>query len=521
MRRPVSTIAARVFVSAQAILGFCHYVAGEELSATDVARRYTASYTALHTIQGSYRLCYRVDGNLPDPLPSNVKVIDGGLFVLQEYEWKEDNATKARRLDGVFGFRHEGDWTYQAIQQGFDGIQARSFNPVARNARQGPPGDWIWNTRTPLTLVGQGITIDSRGNLPDLLQEATLVKELNELPTDIVLRTIVTDESRPLEVTVWIDASRGFLPRRIETRSPGAPVRSSETIVDDSREVAPGVWVPIRGRARVYAQSATYGDGISQEQYEQLPFAEQKRLEPTCKPIEVPLGLGEATFLVDVDSLKINHPIESSAFVVEYPNGTQVWDETQEPPVSYTHRNDIPPDALQEIVRSERQRRDKQIAQQRTLIGQHAPPLPQGEWLNTKALTWEDLRGRIVILKFLSMDCGPCFNEVAALKEQEQPDNNSDKESKPADTIIGVHTSTTATDEVRALLEKHALRAPVCIDSPDDGGHSFGAFFAACHINEVPMSLAVDEQGQVLAMGSLPDVMTIINEHRRRTPPRK
>ena len=521
MRRPVSTIAARVFVLTQAILGVCPYVAGEELSAADVARRYTASYTALHTIQGSYRLCYPVDGNLPDPLPSNVKVIDGGLFVLDEYEWKEDSTTKARRLNGVFGFRHKGDWTYQAIQLGFDGIQGRNFNPGARNARQGPSDDWLWDTRTPLTLVGQGITNEPRRNLPDLLQEAALAPSSKEQPSDIVLKIPTTDNSLPLEITVWIDASRGFLPRRIETRSPGDSMRWSETITDDIREVVPGVWVPIRGRERVYARSATYGDGISQQQFEQLPFAEQKRLEPTCKPIEVPLGLGEATFLVDVDSLKINHPIESSAFVVEFPNGTQVWDETQEPPVSYTYRNDIPPDALQEIVHSERQRRDKQIAQQRTLIGQHAPPLPQGEWLNSKALTWEHLRGKIVILKFWSISCGPCFNEIPALKGHEQPDKASGKESEPADTIIGVHTSTTATDKVRAVLEKHALRAPVCIDSPDDGGHSWGSFFAACHINEMPTSLAVDEQGRVLAIGSLPDVMTIIDEHRRRTPARK
>ena len=302
-------------------------VRGADLTVPEVARLVTASYTALHTIQGSYRLCYPVDGNLPDPLPSNVKVIDGGLFVLQEYEWKEDNTTKARRLDGVFGFLHKGDWTYQAIQLGFDGIQGRNLNPQARNAKQGPPGDWIWDTRTPLTLVGQGITLEPRRNLLDLLQEATLAPDSKDRPSDVVLRIPTTDESRPLEITDWIDASRGFLPRRIETRSPGDSMRRSETIVDDIREVVPGVWVPIRGRERLYTRSVTYGDGISQQQFEQLPFAEQKRLEPTCKLSEVLLGLGEATFLVDVDSLKINHPIESSAFVVEFPNGTQVWDD--------------------------------------------------------------------------------------------------------------------------------------------------------------------------------------------------
>jgi hypothetical protein len=221
-----------------------------------------------------------------------------------------------------------------------------------------------------------------------------------------------------------------------------------------------------------------------------------------------------------ISDVRIDEPLDDQLFEKEFDEGARVIDETHDPPLSYTYKKDMTDKEWQRIISDAKESAAEDIAQRgkvAKLIGQPAPPLPDGEWLNSEPLTWEDLHGRIVILKFWSVDCGPCYNELGALKHRWQGTDAADNESQPAMSFIGVHPPTTANEEIQAVLEKYSLEAPICIDRPADGKQPWGEFFAACEVNQMPLSVAIDEQGRILAHGSVSDVLSAVGEHRRKS----
>jgi hypothetical protein len=217
---------------------------------------------------------------------------------------------------------------------------------------------------------------------------------------------------------------------------------------------------------------------------------------------------------VTIKEIRIDQPLDDHLFQEPLMEGAAVADLIHQPPLYYKHKNQLTPEEWRQIVNkaTERDQQDAGRRQKITqLIGKPAPPLPAGEWLNSKPLAWADLRGKIVILKFWAVNCAPCYNEIAALSgtaDRETDSKKSDK--KPAETpivYIGVHTLGTHRKEIEKVASKYKLAAPICIDREGTDKSSWGEFFTGCQVYAMPTSVAVDEQGRILAHGTFSEAV--------------
>src|SRR5260370_1369033 len=68
------------------------------------------------------------------------------------------------------------------------------------------------------------------------------------------------------------------------------------------------------------------------------------------------------------------------------------------------------------------------------LIGNKAPELSKGEWINSSPHTLFDFEGKVVLLEFWTYGCYNCRNTIPKLIEWQKKYSNMDF------TIIGVHT---------------------------------------------------------------------------------
>jgi RNA polymerase sigma factor (sigma-70 family) len=222
---------------------------------------------------------------------------------------------------------------------------------------------------------------------------------------------------------------------------------------------------------------------------------------------------------ITIKEINIDRPLEDRLFQEPLTEGAMISDDIQQPPLYYKHKAKFTPEEWQGIVKKAKDRHDKDNAHRRKvelLIGKPAPPLPAGEWLNSEPLTWADLRGKIVVLKFWSIGCAPCYSELSALSGPDTKDTGAEEPVEKASQIpivfIGVH-SPGSRAEIEEVVNKYKLGAPICIDRKG-AETSWGEFFEQCEIFGIPTSVAVDEKGRILAHGSFSEVIIAASQHR-------
>ncbi len=213
-----------------------------------------------------------------------------------------------------------------------------------------------------------------------------------------------------------------------------------------------------------------------------------------------------------IKEISLDEPLADQLFQDALTEGAEISDDIHKPPLIYSYKAKFTPEEWQDIVAKAKAGDDAENAHRRKeklLIGKAAPPLPAGEWLNSKPLTWADLRGKIVVVKFWSIGCLPCYGELSFLRVpggQENDPQERDKKVSQGPFIIGVHPPGTSREEIEKFVKKHKLGAPICIDLKGNG-ESAGEFFGQCEANAMPTSIAVDEEGRILAHGSLSEAI--------------
>ncbi|HEX4073424.1 MAG TPA: TlpA disulfide reductase family protein, partial [Planctomycetaceae bacterium] len=102
--------------------------------------------------------------------------------------------------------------------------------------------------------------------------------------------------------------------------------------------------------------------------------------------------------------------------------------------------------------------REKAIAAR---VGHAAPEFPKGAtWLNGEPLTWQALRGKVVILDFWGINCGACHNDLPRLRALYE------ERGKNGLAVVGVHVAGDDLKAIKKEVDALHLDYPMCIDTP-------------------------------------------------------
>lgn len=122
-----------------------------------------------------------------------------------------------------------------------------------------------------------------------------------------------------------------------------------------------------------------------------------------------------------------------------------------------------------------------------------APPFTQQSaeaWINSEPLTWEHLRGQVVLVNFWTYGCGNCYRSFPWLKSVEERFGPSGLR------VVGIHTPEFEHEKQRQNVERKArefdLDHPVMLDNDY-------AFWRAMANRYWPTFYLVDKRGRIRA----------------------
>jgi thiol-disulfide isomerase/thioredoxin len=134
-------------------------------------------------------------------------------------------------------------------------------------------------------------------------------------------------------------------------------------------------------------------------------------------------------------------------------------------------------------------------------FGKPAPELQVAEWAKGKPVTLAELKGKVVLLDFWGLWCGPCRRALPGLTELHK------KYAGDGLSIIAVHdasqTGASLLEKSRDLLDLSNTPFRIAVDSPLEGAvvsetaKGTGRTIAAYGITVFPTALIINKDGQV------------------------
>jgi thiol-disulfide isomerase/thioredoxin len=244
---------------------------------------------------------------------------------------------------------------------------------------------------------------------------------------------------------------------------------------DDYREAAPGCWLPFKQTLDTFN-------------------------------LDSPESFLRSHSQQTIKEVSVNKPLDNALFHIELVDGVFVaTDWRYDPIIRYTYRKDQTEAERVALCETEREKRaigeaewKKRQAVIEGRVGQAPPPLPQSGWINSEPLSWEKLRGKVVLLHFWEVNCGPCWNELPILARWH------DNLSKNDDiVIIGIHPPTDDLDAVRNKLDKFQAKYPVLIDAKPTQSGGLGLLHDWFGNSWWPHTVLVNKQGLIACHGNL------------------
>ncbi len=112
------------------------------------------------------------------------------------------------------------------------------------------------------------------------------------------------------------------------------------------------------------------------------------------------------------------------------------------------------------------------------------PKLDATDWINApEPLSWEALRGKVVLVDFWGVWCGPCVKKLPEVQKF------AEKYGPRGVVVIGIHSAQDG-ESCRAFVEKQGLTFPIAIDS--------GKTAEAFGIEAWPSVFLIDRTGKVI-----------------------
>ena len=101
--------------------------------------------------------------------------------------------------------------------------------------------------------------------------------------------------------------------------------------------------------------------------------------------------------------------------------------------------------------------------------GKPAPKLGLKGWINSKPLSLEDLKGKIVVLDFWATWCGPCIRAVPHTNEMMEKYADEDV------VFIGV-CAKSGSEKMAATVKEHGIKYPVAVDAGANAAYRANSF---------------------------------------------
>jgi thiol-disulfide isomerase/thioredoxin len=279
-----------------------------------------------------------------------------------------------------------------------------------------------------------------------------------------------------LHFTVWCDKQPSDEARRIhramKRRLYEHVVMVRKQRLDDYREVASGCWLPFHQVSESYSAHSPKSFVESRNEY-------------------------------TVTEVEVNEALDDALFRDGLVDGTIVsTDWRYEPSISYTYRKDQPESERVALAEKRRQ----QLAEGQAVLdkakeklvsrrGQTPPPLPQTGWYFGEPKSWEELRGKVVVLTFWETHCGPCKNELPLVAKW--------NDASEGDVVfIGIHPPTEDVEVAMRVLIDAKAEFPTIIEPMGKEGGPNGELHEWFGNSWYPNSVLIDKQGAVAGFGN-------------------
>ena len=267
--------------------------------------------------------------------------------------------------------------------------------------------------------------------------------------------------------------------RVFEKEFPGVNVRPT-TFFDDYREISPGFFIPYVVRVVAYPTPADH------------------------LPLDVPY-YEKINRVLDV---KVNPTLPDELFRIEFQEGVDVADQRMTPTLHYKYKSNMTKEDMEAALAARQKQIEEWAAREKDYkrsIGQKATEFKKASvWFNHSPINFEkDLKGKIVLLDFWDVNCGPCYNDLALLSDLKLEDNKSGVQ------LIGVHCSMKSKEEIQKVLDAQKIKYPVCTDfyAPWEKMALRGYLAKSYGVPFMPFAVVIDADGKVAEAGPLREVL--------------
>lgn len=119
-------------------------------------------------------------------------------------------------------------------------------------------------------------------------------------------------------------------------------------------------------------------------------------------------------------------------------------------------------------------------------IGDFPPPLTLSKvFQGPKEMTWDKLKGKVVVLEFWATWCGPCVKAIPHLNDLVEQFHG-----KP---VVFLSVTSENEDVVRLFLKKHPINSWIALDDYEKLNKAF-------HVQGIPHAVIVNAQGRIAAI---------------------
>jgi hypothetical protein len=326
----------------------------DEWTLPEIAEFYETSVRSIQTLEADF------SGYTGRQFPSSLKGLDVDengevLFLEAHHAWEASTRRESlyrRQLMISSGVVH-----FDQLRAAFDGEKYRAYNPDPKSWSQlggvvKPFEDQISLDHVWLPgFLGYSYAYAPVRGLWDLLESGAIDQSADTPPGIVVIRAeFVNGTSSHRQLRVEIDTQHGFLPRKIENFRADSETVVSRMIIDRFVSKS-GLWIPVEMRRTDFYVGKDLPQGMTAKDIRGLNMEQRKAkgVKYVARVLGDEDGFHPARFSVDVETLRVNQPLESEEFALKFPEGVGVFDAFQANPADVRLPKSASPPATDDV----------------------------------------------------------------------------------------------------------------------------------------------------------------------------